>query len=79
METDERLRSPSGLLRTALPCFLIFHVTGGNRACGRDEGAFRSPFGNLRVATTGVDFFRSRGNRACGREGYNAFIVKVNV
>ena len=31
------------------------------------------------VATTGVDFFRSRGNRACGREGYSAFIVKVNV
>ena len=33
------------------------------------------PFG---FATTGVDFFR-RGNRACGREGYSAFIVKVNV
>ena len=31
------------------------------------------------VATTGVDLFRSRGNRACGREGYSAFIVKVNV
>ena len=33
------------------------------------------PFG---FATTGVDFFR-RGNRACGRDGYSAFIVKVNV
>ena len=59
--------------------FLDFSCCRGNRACGRDQRAFRSPFGNLRVATTGVDFFRSRGNRACGREGYSAFIVKVNV
>ena len=48
--------------------FLDFSRCRGNRACGRDKGAFRSPFGNLRVATTGVDFCRGRGNRACGRE-----------
>ena len=28
----------------------------GVRLCGGDQRAFRSPFGNLRVATTGVDF-----------------------
>ena len=37
---DQRaLRSPSGLLRSTLQCYLIFIVAGGIRACGRDKGA----------------------------------------
>ena len=30
------------------PMFLDFYCCRGNRACGRDQRAFRSPFGNLR-------------------------------
>ena len=46
---DQRaLRSPSGLLRIALPCFLIFHVTGGIApACAiRAQQNRTSPFEN---------------------------------
>ena len=32
----------------ALPCYLILIVAEGFRLCGGDQGAFRSPFGNLR-------------------------------
>ena len=35
----------------------------GFRLCGGDQRAFRSPFGNLRVATTGVDFDCGLGER----------------
>ncbi len=44
----------------------------GFRACGRDQRAFRSPFGNLRRRNfwgcLRLDFYRCRKNRACGRE-----------
>ena len=46
---DQRaLRSPSGLLRIALPCFLIFHVTGGIAPAGaiRAQQNRTSPFEN---------------------------------
>ena len=46
---DQRaLRSPSGLLRIALPCFLIFHVTGGIAPAGaiRAQQNRASPFEN---------------------------------
>ena len=43
METDERLRSPSGLLRTALPCFLIFHVAEGIAPAGATKGLSDRP------------------------------------
>ncbi len=54
----------------ALPCYLILIVAEGFRLCGGDQRAFRSPFGNLRVATTGVDFYRSKGTRAYGGNKY---------
>ena len=46
---DQRaLRSPSGFLRIALPCFLIFHVTGGIAPAGaiRAQQNRTSPFEN---------------------------------
>ena len=46
---------------TPSPCtfsYLIFIVAGGNRACGRDQRAFRSPFGNLRCTPLLLDFYR---------------------
>ena len=46
---------------TPSPCtfsYLIFIVAGGNRACGRDQRGFRSPFGNLRCTPLLLDFYR---------------------
>ena len=47
----------------------------GFRACGRDQRAFRSPFGNLRRRNfwgcLRLDFYRCRKNRACGRESFH--------
>ena len=46
---------------TPSPCtfsYLIFYRCRGNRACGRDQRAFRSPFGNLRCTPLLLDFYR---------------------
>ena len=46
---------------TPSPCtfsYLIFYRCRGNRACGRDQRAFRSPFGNLRCTPLLPDFYR---------------------
>ena len=46
---------------TPLPCtfsYLIFYRCRGNRACGREQRAFRSPFGNLRCTPLLLDFYR---------------------
>ena len=46
---------------TPSPCtfsYLIFYRCRGNRACGRDHRAFRSPFGNLRCTPLLPDFYR---------------------
>ena len=57
-----------------------FAQAGVSRLWARPKGnenrrSLRSSFGNLRVATTGVDFCRGRGNRACGRESCHHCLV----
>ena len=43
----------------ALHIFILdFYRCRGNRACGRDQRAFRSPFGNLRCTPLLLDFYR---------------------
>ena len=55
--------------RTALLylCCLICIAARGNRLCGGDQRALRSPFGNLRIALPCfLIFIAARGNRLCG-------------
>ena len=72
--------------RWARPCSWSYNQScsfaqaGVSRLRARPKGnenrrSLRSPFGNLRVATTGVDFCRGRGNRACGRESCHHCLV----
>ena len=47
--------------------FLDFYCCRGNRLCGGDQRALRSPFGNLRIALPCfLVFIAARGNRLCG-------------
>ena len=41
-----------------LPMLLDFDCCRGNRLCGGDQRAFRSPFGNLRSPLLLIDFYR---------------------
>ena len=57
METNEVCGCP--LDPFALHIFILdFYRCRGNRACGRDQRAFRSPFGNLRCTPLWLDFYR---------------------
>ena len=51
----------------ALSMLLDLYCCRGNRLCGGDQRALRSPFGNLRIALPCfLIFIAARGNRLCG-------------
>ena len=50
---------------------LTFFILAGDFASAEaTKGLSDRPLGNLRVATTGVDFYRSKGTRAYGGNKY---------
>ena len=56
-------RKPPIASKPLVSIAIVFFVAQGFRACGRDQRALRSPFGNLRTASKFVELYRSFSER----------------